>query len=193
MSDSMRFRLLVAIVLAIALTATACSSDSDDTTTAGGTDETTTRVDAETDQQKTAIEAGAAAPNQVQNDQGSRATIEFAGNAQALVAGGAHVVDIEMEIEEDPDAPAVTVELTSTDGEITTTGVTAEGDTFTPTWAWTPDGSKVVITMVGRGVTIPATRPSVAVSVHPTDSSEPIEFVKTADAGSGRPGWSKNR
>jgi hypothetical protein len=109
------------------------------------------------------IDAGAAAPIQVQNDQASRVTIEFIGNAQGLVAGGAHIVDIQMEIEADALSPAVTVHLVSTDGEVTTTGVTAEGDTFIPTWAWTPDGNKVVITMVGRGIAIPDTRPAVVV------------------------------
>jgi hypothetical protein len=47
----------------------------------------------------TTLDIGAAAPIQVVNDQGSRATIEFAGNAQALVEGGAYSVDIQMEIE----------------------------------------------------------------------------------------------
>jgi hypothetical protein len=134
------------------------------------------------------IDASAAAPTQVLNDQGSRATIEFAGNAQGLVAGGAHIMDIQMEIEADTNSPAITVHLVSTDGEVTTTGVTSEGDTFTPTWAWTPDGNKVVITMVGRGVSIPDTRPSVVVSIQEAGSSEPIEFVLTAEAGSGSQG-----
>ena len=134
------------------------------------------------------IDVNAAAPIQVQNDQASRATLEFAGNAQALVDGGAHVVEINMEIEENTNNPGVTVQLTSTDGVITTTGFTAEGDTFTPTWAWTSAGDKVVITMVGRGVAIPDTRPSVVVSVQETSASDVIEFVLTAEAGSGRPG-----
>ena len=46
------------------------------------------------------VDVQAAFPTQVQNDQASRATIEFAGNAQALVEGGAHMVEIQMEIEE---------------------------------------------------------------------------------------------
>lgn len=134
------------------------------------------------------IDIGAAAPVQVQNDQASRAIIDFAGNAQALVEGGAHVVDIQMDIEADFVSPGVSVRLLSIDGEITSTGITENGDWFTPTWAWTPDGDKVVVTMVGRGVTIPDTRPAVVVSVQDTASSDPVEFVLTAAAGSGRPG-----
>ncbi len=134
------------------------------------------------------IDIGAAAPVQVQNDQASRATIDFAGNAQALVEGGAHIVDIQMDIEADFVSPGVSVRLLSIDGEITSTGITENGDTFTPTWAWTPDGDKVIVLMVGRGVTIPDTRPAVVVSVQETASSDPVEFVLTAAAGSGRPG-----
>lgn len=127
---------------------------------------------------------GAAAPIQVINDQGSRATIEFAGNARALVEGGAYSVDIQMEIEADFNSPSISVRMVSIDGEITSTGITENGDIFTPTWLWTADGTKVVVTMVGRGVTIPDTRPSVVVSVRETASSESVEFVLTAAAGS---------
>lgn len=134
------------------------------------------------------IDIGAAAPVQVQNDQASRAIIDFAGNAQALVEGGAHVVDLQMDIEADFVSPGVSVRLLSIDGEITSTGITENGDWFTPTWAWEPDGDKVVVLMVGRGVTIPDTRPTVVVSVQDTASSDPVEFVLTAEAGSGRPG-----
>jgi hypothetical protein len=134
------------------------------------------------------VEIDAAAPTQVQNDQASRAIIEFAGNAQALVEGGAHVVEIQMDIEASFTAPAVSVTLLSVDGEITSTGITEEGDEFTPTWDWNPAGDKVVVLMVGRGVRIPDTRPAVVVSVQETASSDPVEFVLTAPAGSGRPG-----
>jgi hypothetical protein len=134
------------------------------------------------------IDVEAAAPTQVQNDQASRATLEFAGNAQALVEGGAHMIEIQMYIEPDSNDPGVTVTLSSIDGEITSTGITDEGVTFTPTWAWTPDGNKVVVTMVGRGVGIPDTRPAVVVTVQETASSDPVELVLTAEAGSGRPG-----
>jgi hypothetical protein len=134
------------------------------------------------------VDIDAAAPTQVQNDQASRATIEFAGNARALVESGAHIVEIDMYIEADFNDPGVTVNLLSTDGEITSTGITDEGDTFTPTWSWTPDGDKVVVTMVGRGVGIPDTRPAVVVTVQETPSSDPVEFVLTAAAGSGRAG-----
>jgi hypothetical protein len=81
-----------------------------------------------------AIDVNAAAPTQVQNDQASRTILELAGDAQALVDGRAHVVEIEMEIEGNTNSPGVTVQLTSTDGVFTTTGVTAESDRFTPTW-----------------------------------------------------------
>lgn len=129
-------------------------------------------------------DVGAAAPIQVINDQGSRATIEFVGNAQALVEGGAHSVDIQMEIEADFNSLSISVWMVSIDGEITSTGITENGDIFTPTWLWTADGTKVVVTMVGRGVTIPDTRPAVVVSVRETASSESVEFVLTAAAGS---------
>lgn len=134
------------------------------------------------------IDIGAVAPVQVQNDQASRAIIDFAGNAQALVEGGAHVVDLQMDIEADFVSPGVSVRLLSIDGEITSTGITENGDWFTPTWAWEPDGDKVVVLMVGRGVTIPDTRPTVVVSVQDTASSDPVEFVLTPEAASGRPG-----
>lgn len=134
------------------------------------------------------VDVGAAAPTQVQNDQASRATIEFAGNAQGLVEGGAYMVDIEMEIEANTNSPGVTVNLVSIDGVTTSTGITTDGATFTPTWAWTADGDKVVVTMVGRGVSIPDTRPAVTVSVQETAASDPVEFVLTAESGSGRPG-----
>jgi hypothetical protein len=130
------------------------------------------------------VDVGAAAPIQVVNDQTVRATIEFAGNAQALVEGEAHSVDIQMEIEADFNSPSVSVRLLSTDGVITSTGITEEGVTFTPTWLWTAEGTKVVVTMVGRGVTIADTRPAVVVSVQETASSESVEFVLTAAAGS---------
>jgi hypothetical protein len=74
----------------------------------------------------------------------------------------------------------------STEGVITATGITDEGDSFTPTWLWTADGSTVVVTMVGRGVTIADTRPVVVVSVQETASSESVEFVLTAEAGLGQ-------
>ena len=134
------------------------------------------------------VDINAGAPTQVQNDQASRATIEFAGNIQALVEGGAHMVEIEMYIEPDFNDTGVTVTLVSVDGEIASTGITDEGVEFTPTWSWTPDGDKVVVTMVGRGVGIPDTRPDVVVTVQETASSEQVEFVLTAEAGSGRAG-----
>ena len=134
------------------------------------------------------IDIGAAAPTQVQNDQTARGTIEFAGNAQALFEGGAYSVEIQMDIEADTNSPTVSVNLLSIDGEITPTGITSDGDTFTPTLVWTPDGDKVVITMVGRGVSVPDTRPTVVVSVQETASSDPVEFVLTTASGSGRAG-----
>ena len=79
------------------------------------------------------VDVGAAAPTQTQNDQASRATIEFAGNAQGLVEGGAYMVDIQMEIEANTNSPGITVNLVSIDGVTTTTGITTDGVTFTPT------------------------------------------------------------
>ena len=93
-----------------------------------------------------------------------------------------------MEIEANTNSPTVRVNLTSVDGVITSTGETDDGATFTPTWSWTPDGDKVVVTMVGRGVRVPDTRPTVVVTVQETSDSEPVEFVLTAPSGSGLPG-----
>ncbi|MFW2340465.1 MAG: hypothetical protein ACN4GK_10475 [Acidimicrobiia bacterium] len=134
------------------------------------------------------VDVEAAFPTQVQNDQASRATIEFAGNAQALVEGGAHRVEIQMEIEADFNDPGVSVTLLSVDGVVTSTGITEEGTEFVPTWTWASTGDKVTVLMVPRGVGIPDTRPAVVVTVQETASSEPIEFVLTAAAGTGRPG-----
>lgn len=129
-----------------------------------------------------AVDIGAGNPIQVVNDQASRATLSFTGDARALVEGGVHMFEIQIEIEEDFNSPAISVNLVSNNGEITTTGVTSEGDTFTPTWSWTPDGDKVVITMVGRGVSIPDTRPSVVVIIQENEGSSPVEFVLEAPA-----------
>lgn len=134
------------------------------------------------------VDVEAAFPTQVQNDQASRATIEFAGNAQALVEGAAHRVEIQMEIEADFNDPGVRVTLLSVDGVITSTGISENGTEFVPTWTWTSAGDKVTVLMVPRGVGIPDTRPAVVVTVQETASSEPIEFVLTAAAGTGRPG-----
>lgn len=124
-----------------------------------------------------AVDISVGEPIQVLNDQGARATISFSGDARSLVEGGVHMFGIQMEIEEDFNQPAVSVSLVSNNGEIATTGVTADGDTFTPTWSWTPDGDKVVFTMVGRGVAIPDTRPTVVVTIQETAESSPVEFV----------------
>ena len=99
-----------------------------------------------------------------------------------------HAYEIDMYIEADFNDAGVTVTLSSVDGEITSSGITDEGIEFEPSWAWTPDGDKVVVTMVPRGAGIPDTRPDVTVTVQETASSEPVEFVLTAAAGSGRPG-----
>lgn len=134
------------------------------------------------------VDVEAAFPTQVQNDQASRATIEFAGNAQALVEGGAHRVEIQMEIEADFNDPGVSVTLLSVDGVLTSTGISENGTEFVPTWTWTSAGDQVTVLMVPRGVGIPDTRPAVVVTVQETASSEPIEFILTAAAGTGRPG-----
>ena len=180
-----------ALVIIIGLAGALLTSMNDDTEPANPTTTTvpvTTTVAPQTTVAPAPIDVGAAAPIQVQNDQASRATLEFAGNAQGLVDGGAHRVEIEMYIEPDFNDPGVTVTLSSVDGVVTSTGRTDNGIEFTPTWSWTPDGDKVVVTMVPRGAGIPDTRPAVVVTVQETASSDPVEFVLTAEAGSGRPG-----
>ena len=175
--------LAAAIVLAVVGLAAVIANTEEPTVVVDDSTPTVTSVPAPPE-----VDIEAAFPTQVQNDQASRATIEFAGDARALVEGGAHSVEIQMEIEANTNAPTVRVNLTSVDGVITSTGVTDDGATFTPTWSWTPDGDKVVVTMVGRGVRIPDTRPAVVVIVQETPESEPVEFVLTAPSGSGRPG-----
>ena len=197
-----RWLYLMAALLALALVAAACGGDdSGGGTTAAPTQTTaattpTTNAPTPTTQPvddepmvtsvpppTPAIDIGAANPTQVVNDQASRATIEFTGDTAALVEGGAYVVDIQMGIEANSNSPGVSVSLVSIDGVITTTGITTGGDEFTPTWAWTPDGDKVVVTMVGRGVSVPDTRPSVVVTVQATADSDPVEFTLTAASG----------
>jgi hypothetical protein len=180
-----------ALVIIVGLAGALLSSTNEGTEPASPTATTvavTTTAPPQTTVAPEPVDIGEAEPTQVQNDQASRATIEFAGNAQAIFEGSAHMAEIEMYIEADFNDPGVTVNLSSIDGEITSTGTTDEGVTFTPTWAWTPDGDKVIVTMVGRGVSIPDTRPAVVVTVQETASSDPVEFVLTAEAGSGRPG-----
>ncbi|MGI9609017.1 MAG: hypothetical protein ACR2NL_01855 [Acidimicrobiia bacterium] len=122
-------------------------------------------------------------PTQVVNDQGSRAMLSFAGDAKALVDGGAHRVEIHVEIEANTNQSTVTASLTSIDGTIVSTGTYGSDVTFVPTWSWTADGDHVVITMTGRGVAVPDTRPAVIVIVQLTEESTPVEYVLTAASG----------
>ncbi len=123
------------------------------------------------------IDLGAADPIQVVNDQASRVTVTFAGDAQALVEGGAHLVDIQLDLEGSNELnPGVTLNIVSTDGVATATGTSPPGNAVRATWVWTSN-DKLIITMTGRGIGIPDTRPAVVVSVQETPSSEPVVFV----------------
>lgn len=128
------------------------------------------------------IDVGAAEPIQAINDQASRVTIDFAGNAKALTEGGAHVIGIQLDLERSNELnPGVTVNYLSTDGVVTTEGTSPGGAEVKSTWAWTAD-NKVIVTMVGVGVGIPDTRPQVVVTVQATDTSQPVEFVMDTPA-----------
>ena len=93
------------------------------------------------------IDIGAADPIQVLNDQASRVTITFAGDAQALVEGGAHVVDIQLDLEGSNELnPGVTLNIVSTDGVATSTGTSPPGNEVRATWVWTSN-DKLIITI----------------------------------------------
>jgi hypothetical protein len=128
------------------------------------------------------IDIGAADPIQAVNDQESRVTIEFAGDARALAEGSAHVFGIQLDLEGSRElAPGVMVNYLSTDGVVTTEGTSPGGAEVKSTWAWTAD-DKVVVTLAGVGIGIPDTRPQIVVTVQATPSSEPVEYVMDAPA-----------
>ena len=128
------------------------------------------------------IDVGAADPIQAVNDQASRVTFTFAGNARALAEGAAHVFGIQLDLEGSNDLnPGVTVNYLITDGVVTTEGTSPGGAEVKSTWAWTAD-DKVIVTMTGVGVGIPDTRPQVVVTVQATPTSEPVEFVMDSPA-----------
>jgi hypothetical protein len=129
------------------------------------------------------IDIGAADPIQAVNDQGSRVSINFAGNARVLAEGGAYIVGIQLDLEGANELnPGVTVNYLSTDGVVTTTGTSPGGAEVKSTWRWDAD-DKVIVTMVGVGVGIPDTRPQIVVTVQETPTSEPVEFVMDSPAG----------
>jgi hypothetical protein len=62
------------------------------------------------------IDIGAGDPVQAVNDQASRVTIEFAGDARALAEGSAHVFGVRLDLEGSRElAPGVTVNYLSTE------------------------------------------------------------------------------
>jgi hypothetical protein len=128
------------------------------------------------------IDVGAADPIQAVNDQGSRVTITFAGNARALAEGAGHVLGIQLDLEGSNDLnPGVTVNYLSTDGVVTTTGTSPGGAEVKSTWAWTAD-DEVIVTMTGVGVGIPDSRPKVVVTVQETSTSDVAEFIMDSSA-----------
>jgi hypothetical protein len=128
------------------------------------------------------IDVGVADPIQAVNDQASRVTIEFAGDAQALAEGGAYLFGIQLDLEGSRElAPGVAVTYLSTDGAVTTEGTSPGGAEVRSTWAWTAD-NKVVVTLAGVGIGIPDTRPQIIVTVQATPTSEPVEYVMDAPA-----------
>ncbi len=128
------------------------------------------------------FDIGAADPIQAVNDQESRVTIDFAGNAQALAEGGAYIFGIQLDLEGSRElAPGVTVNYLSTDGVVTTEGTSPGGAEVRSTWAWSAD-NKVIVTLAGVGIGIPDTRPQIVVTVQATPSSEAVEFVMDSPA-----------
>jgi hypothetical protein len=128
------------------------------------------------------VDVGAADPIQAVNDQASRVTINFAGNARALAEGAAHVVGIQLDLEGSNDLnPGVTVNYLSTDGVVTMEGTSPGGAEVKSTWRWDAD-DKVIVTMTGVGIGIPDTRPQIVVTVQETPTSEPVEFVMDSPA-----------
>ena len=128
------------------------------------------------------VDVGAADPIQSINDQASRVSITFAGNARDLAEGGAHVFAIQLDLEGSNELnPGVTVNYVSTDGVVTTEGTSPGGAEVKSNWAWTAD-NKVIVTMTGVGIGIPDTRPQVVVTVQAVPTSEAVEFVMDSPA-----------
>jgi hypothetical protein len=128
------------------------------------------------------IDIGAADPIQATNDQASRVTVKFAGNARALAQGAAHVFEIEVHLEGSNELnPGATVTYLNRDGVITTTGSSPGGAEMTATWDWFAEDA-LLVTLRGQGIGIPDTRPEVVVSVQETASSEVAEFVMDSPA-----------
>jgi hypothetical protein len=172
-----------AIVIVVGLTAALLSSRGEDLepATPPTTEAPVTTVEA------AAIDIAAADPIQALNDQASRVTITFAGDAQALFEGGAHVVDIQLDLEGSNELnPGVTVNIVSTDGVVASTGTSPPGNEVRATWVWTSN-DKLIITMTGRGIGIPDTRPEVVILVQETPSSDAVVFVMDTPAGTVNP------
>jgi len=128
------------------------------------------------------IDIGAAEPIQAVNDQGSRVTIDFAGDARALAEGGAHAFGLQLDLEGSNDLnPGITVNYLITNGVVTTTGTSPGGAEVKSTWRWDAD-DKVIVTMVGVGIGIPDTRPQVVATVQATPSTDVVEFVMDTPA-----------
>lgn len=130
------------------------------------------------------IDVNAADPIQSINDQGSRVTITFAGNAQILAEGTAvHRFEIQLDLEgSNENNPGVSVTYVNEDGVITTTGTSPPGNAVTSTWTWyAEDGVSVLL--IGDRIGIPDTRPEIVVYVQETPDSEVIEFVMDTPSG----------
>jgi hypothetical protein len=129
-----------------------------------------------------AFDIGAADPIQAINDQASRVTITFAGDAKALAEGNVHFFEIEVHLEGSREnAPGATVTYTNNGGQITTSGSSPTGNEMTATWLWFADDG-LQVTLRGQGISIPDTRPEVVVSVQETASSQLSQFVMDTPA-----------
>lgn len=126
----------------------------------------------------------AARPIGASND-GDKITVTFAGNMKAMVDGGVYKVRINAQATDG--GIRVTVTLRSTDGDLLLNGATfddadevdgsIDGKNVETTWVWPSGGNEVVIGLSSPdGVDIPASAPTISVTVQETESSPEIAF-----------------
>ena len=128
------------------------------------------------------IDVGSADPIQATNDQASRVTVKFAGDARALAEGRAYRFEIEVDLEGSREnAPGATVTYVLVDGAITTTGSSPGGAEVTATWDWYAEDG-LLVTLRGQGIGIPDTRPQVIVRIQETATSDIVEYVMDSPA-----------
>lgn len=203
--------------MSFVLIASGCSSSSGDdssptsttaeavtTTTAAQTTTTTaatTTTTAPTTTTAVSFVPGSAAPAALQalqpiavTNNGKMMTIEFEGDARALVEGGAHYVVITAKASDG--GVRFTLTLISKDGNARDRGYTlddadavASEDGGEPTiagkpveslWEWSADNQVVVRMVAYPGGTIPTTSPSITVNAQETETSDTFVWTSTS-------------